>query len=542
MIKRIAALVLALILPAVLLYSCSGNKEPEVEAAFMYPIDEMPGCLDPTIADTLAERTVIANCMEGLVRMDSEGNIQPGVAQTVQISDDGKTYEFHLRTNAKWHVFSGEDSYFPPGFDNRITAHDFVFSLRRALDPEMDCPDAERFYAIQNAQAVHSGALSSDQLGVRAADDYTLVIELEKAADDFLSLLTLSAAMPCNEQFFNSTSGRYGLELELTLYNGPYYLSKWNQDGDTLIIRKNADYIGETQAASSGITLKADPDEESRYENLSDGTYDAAVLGAESTARIRERTKMTVQKTENIVWGLCVNTQDALLSNLNLRLALFSAVDLSQLTIPEQMAAPAYGVIPSSCRSGSSSYRDTAGQADGISYHADTARNYWNQAKAELKKDSVSLKLLCTKEYETLMKKLIQNCQSVFGIAVSIGLESVDQKDFDARLSSGDYQLAFAPVKAETASPADFLAQFRSGSGGNFFRYQSEIYDDLASQAMAGAGTAVLRRAESHLIQNGVMYPFYTQATSFVQAKNVSGIYTSAVDSTPVFIAAQRSK
>lgn len=542
MIKRAAALLLALLIPVAALSGCSGSKEPEAEPAFMYPIDGMPACLDPTIADTLAARTVIANCMEGLVRMDADGNTQPGVAQTIHISDDGKTYEFHLRTDAKWHVFEKDDTYFPQGFDNRVTAHDFVFALRRALDPAMKCPDAERFYAIKNAQAVHTGASALDRLGVRAADDYTLIIELEQAAQDFLPLLTLSAAMPCNELFFNSTAGRYGLELELMLYNGPYYLSKWERDASSLIIRKNTDYAGQTQATSSGITLKVDADDDSRYQNLSDGTYDAAVLGAQSTAELGSRTKMTVQRTENIVWGLCVNTADSLLANLNLRLALFYAVDLSQLTMPDQMADRAYGVIPASCRIGSSSYRETAGQADLIAYNADTARSYWNQAKTELKKDSVSLKILCTKDYEAFIKKLIQNWQSIFGIAVSIGLETVEDSAFAKRLTSGDYQLAFASVEAQTASPADFLAQLRSSGSGNLFRYQSEIYDDLASQAVAGAGPAVLRRAESHLIQNGVMDPFYTQATAFVQARNVSGIYLSPVDSTPIFLTAQRSK
>lgn len=545
MLKKVIALCMALLLPAAVLSGCSGDGEEAEPVYFSYPIDEMPQRLDSTVASTLAERTVIANCMEGLVRVDSAGNIVPGVAQTVNISDDGLRYEFQLRQDAKYHVFSseeGEEAYFPEGFDNRVTAHDFVFALRRALDPAMGCPDAKRFYAIKNARQVNEGTLAVDQLAVYAQGDYTLVIELETATQDFLSLLTLSSAMPCNEQFFNSTGGRYGLELELMLYNGPYYLSRWDKDGSSVIIRKNNDYVGENEATSGGITLMIDDDEKNRYDNVSDGTYDATSLGAEYTAELSERTKMTVTRRENIVWGICVNTQDSTMAELNMRLALFYSIDPSLLIMPEEMTAQAYGVVPASCRSGGSSYREAAGQADLIAYDAAAAQNYWAQAKQAAGVSSVSLKLMCTEEFESQMRKLIQGCQSVFGISVSIGLESVDRTTFEKRLASGDYQIAFAPIRAESDSPAAFLAQFMgNAASGNIVQYHSDIYDDLAAQAMAGAGTHVIRRAESHLIQNGVIYPFYTQSTSFVQAKDVSGIFLSPIDGTPSFISAQRS-
>lgn len=230
------------------------------------------------------------------------------------------------------------------------------------------------------------------------------------------------------------------------------------------------------------------------------------------------------------------------MAELNMRLALFYSIDPSLLDMPEGMAAQAYGVIPPSCRNGSSAYRDAAGQADLIAYDAAAAQNYWEQAKQVLGVSSVSLKLMCTEEFESQMRRLIQGCQSVFGIAVSIGLESVDSATFEKRLSAGEYQIAFAPVRASSDSPAAFLEQFTTGAAsGNIVRYRSEIYDDLVSQALAGAGVHVIRRAESHLIQNGVLYPFYTQATSFVQAKDISGIFLSPVDGTPSFISAQRS-
>lgn len=540
--RKLLAAMMALLVPVILLTGCS--KPTGNDKNFAYPIDESPQCLDPQIADGTATRTVIANCMEGLVRLDNEGNIQPGVAETIDVAQDGRTYTFHLRRDAKWHVFKNEknepeEDYFPENFNNTITAHDFVFALRRALDPVTQCPDAGKFSAIENAPEVLNGSIRPEQLGVSAPDDYTLVIRLSKSVPDFLTLLTLSAAMPCNEQFFQHTKGRYGLELSLMLYNGPFYLSKWTPDS-SLIIRRNSDYTGPHAATASGISLLVDNDETNRYKKLNDGEYDASPLQAASLAQMKQHTKLTIQKNSNITWALCINTKGEALANQNMRLAFFYAIDLSQLETPDTMDGQAYGLIPDFCRIGTAPYRETAGQADLIRFDAATARSYWDNARAELKQDNVSLTLTCPSDYAPQMKKLIQNCQKVFNISVSLAIEPLEEAQFNDKLASGAYQIAFAPLKSDTSSVAEFLEMFTSNSAKNRFGYQSSIVDDLIGQVIAGGGTNVARRAESHLIQNGVAYPVYRQSSGFVLAKDVSGVYLSPVDATAVFTKAQR--
>lgn len=107
-------------------------------------------------------------------------------------------------------------------FDPEITANDFVFALRRAAQPETECPLFSSIACIKNAVSVHNGKMSSDKLGVKAVNNYQLEITLASADDSFMQTLTTAVAMPCNEEFFNATKGRYGLSTEYTLFNGQF--------------------------------------------------------------------------------------------------------------------------------------------------------------------------------------------------------------------------------------------------------------------------------------------------------------------------------
>ena len=107
-----------------------------------------------------------------------------------------------------------------PGYNQAVTAADFVFAFRRVVDPAIQSPYATSFYCIQNAQQIHQGSAPVDQLGVTAVNDTTLVIQLAYPNALFLELMSSTAAMPCHEAFFKQTNGRYGLSMSTVLSNG----------------------------------------------------------------------------------------------------------------------------------------------------------------------------------------------------------------------------------------------------------------------------------------------------------------------------------
>ncbi len=143
-----------------------------------------PETLDQHQTSTIYEAHILRDLYEGLVVYDEAANIIPGAAESWDISDDGTVYTFHLREDASW---SNGDP---------VTAEDFVFSLRRILNPATGAKYANILYPILNAEAVFEGEMEGTELGAAAVDERTLEITLAEATPYFLELLTHQTGLP----------------------------------------------------------------------------------------------------------------------------------------------------------------------------------------------------------------------------------------------------------------------------------------------------------------------------------------------------------
>ena len=133
--KRALALLLCLALTAGLFSACRKNTV----SALYFEVEGAAAAFDPQIAAEGAVRIVVRNCFEGLVAVGDGGEILPAAADRWEISEDGRVYTFYLRRGAKWHISetvkSGIGEKLPEDFAPDVTAKDFVFALRRAVDP-----------------------------------------------------------------------------------------------------------------------------------------------------------------------------------------------------------------------------------------------------------------------------------------------------------------------------------------------------------------------------------------------------------------------
>ena len=256
-IKKIIAVMMCILITVSLFSGCS-SKSTKID--FIYPFSGDIKSFDPQIASTADEFLIIENCFEGLVRVNDDGSVQAGVAKTWDISDDGKTYTFHLRQGAKWNVQSKDaenitaaQKLMGTAFNPDITANDFVFALRRACEKNTDAPLFSSISNIVNASDIHSGKKSSSELGATALDDYTLEIKLKSADSGFLNVLSTAIAMPCNEEYFNATKGRYGLGLDYSIFNGQFYIT--NVLESSYVLKKNSQYVGDFPSNISFINI-----------------------------------------------------------------------------------------------------------------------------------------------------------------------------------------------------------------------------------------------------------------------------------------------
>ena len=186
-----------------------------------------PPNLNSIRSTDLVSYFLIGHFQEGLLRYDRRGRLVPGVADSWIVEPLRLT--FHLRSDAHWSDGS------------RVTANDFVATWRRINDPAEAAPFAAIMYPIKNAEAVQKGELPVDQLGVKAIDEQTLLVDLEQPCGYCLNLMPHGTFFPVKADFLAAKGSLYGSEAEHLLANGPFKLSHWVHEGG-LKLKKNHHY------------------------------------------------------------------------------------------------------------------------------------------------------------------------------------------------------------------------------------------------------------------------------------------------------------
>lgn len=535
--KKATALILILSL-VLMLASCSDGSGSTLTC----PVNGFPSTIDPLYAEGTSAQTVILNCFEGLVRLDEDGKVIPGVAESWSVSDDGLIYTFNLRKDSEWalvrkvNTATVGDDY--EDFDTSVTAYDFVFAFTRAVKPDSDCPYANAFSIIKNAADVHNGKTALSNLGVNARDDYELTVALEEPCPDFLERLTENPFMPCNEEFFNLTGGRYGLSPANTLCNGPFYFR--SSDSTTFTMRKNPVYKGQESVMPSEVNLVKDNDSTSVSEALASGKYSAALL---NVTDYTSEGAVSVTKINNAVVGFCFNCRDEITENENVRLAFISCIHKADFTLPEFSGGYTKSSVPACCRVMGTPYSEISnGKISPVSNDAEAANACLAAAFEQLVCTSIDLNIICSGKAADAVRSQVQNCQKVLGSDVRLTVEVVDDFTLNSRLASGDFQIAFAPLYSSTCSAPEYLEYFVKGGSNNILRQKSPEYDLLVENIRGTTASTALRSAcldaDRYLIEHGVFYPVYSGCSCFVEAEGVSGAYCTPAGGGICFISA----
>lgn len=538
MLKRIFSVILAVILVLLTFSSCSSGEDE----TFYYPIFSDPVSFDPQIASDNASKIVVFNCFEGLVKVDKDGKIVPGVAEKWEVSNDGLVYTFRLRQDARWFVSEkaakllGSEA--SANFDYRVTAHDFVYGLKRAFDKNMGASTDSRLYSIKNSYEVYSGLKDQDELGVTALDAKTLQIELEKPNDDFLKALTQSAAMPCREEFFEATKGRYGLDPDKVIYNGPFYLYSWNT-GINLTMYRNDNYSGRSEVKPSAVYLYVNENLETRVDKIEDGTYDACPLSSGQKKRV-DNDKVSYLNYNNSTLGFAFNCANEVMKNYDMRTALTSALDVSSIPLTENGTSYADGIVPGICMIGNSFYRGYSGKTGYPKPDEAKAKMHLEKAFEALEVDRVQINIICQKDFENTVKIAVQSWQKMLGINVNFTVEPLDEMALEKRVRSGDYAMAFTKITAQSESAVAFLGLFTSVGTNNIFLMKSKSYDSLmgaSKEALSQDGIiSNCISAEKYLINKSVFIPVFYEDGYLAMAKDVSEIYGIEAGTIPVFM------
>ena len=506
-----AAFFLALLFPALLLAGCKGES-----LLIRCDLDGGVQSLDPQFTEEEAARQVILNVFEGLVRMEPDGTIVPAAAQEYSVSRDGLVYEFYLREGMKW-----EDG-------RPVTAEDFAFALQRMFNSISPSPYASQYLAIENAQEILEGILSAESLGVSCPDERTLRITLETPDPSILQRLTEASAMPCNREFFEESKGRYGLTLANLNVNGPYYVRYW--DNESYIgIRKNANYWNAAAVTGAGVNFYTTRLEEAdRWQLFLEGRSDVVQAGYSDLSEVPSWAGQ--DSAQSTVWCLVFNQESQVFSDRGFRQIFCQAVDRSALEeeLSGGFAAGDRMVPPSAVLLGEP-YDQQVPAGPQIPYDPEGASFRMREKLAQWEGEAFpSINLLVRDEEDAgyLAGFLQQMWQR--NIGAYLGLEVLSGEELEARLRSGDYDVALIPLVSSSPGPEGILQQFASRSEDNVFRYEGEGLRQILEEAQAAPSreeaASLYFQAEQRLAEDYAALPLWVQTTYFLSGEGVSGV------------------
>ena len=486
-----------------------------------------PAELDPHVISGLPEINVVTALFEGLVAEHPETLAPvPGVAERWDVSDDGLTYTFHLRADAKWST--GEP----------VTAADFVASYRRMLSPDLGADYAAWLHVLRNGAGYHRGAVKDfSEVGVAAADPRTLVLRLEHPAPHVLAQLSHPAWFPVHVRSIEKVGSphRRGIPWtrpETMVGNGPFVLKRWSR-GEILVVEKSPTYWDAANVRLNAIHFRpaTGVDTEERAYRAGQLHVTEALPFTKIESWRRERpAELTISPFLD-TYFYRLNVTHPALRERKVRRALALAVDRAGLVrdILRGGQAPAGHFVPAMFKD----YAPPAGFAtDFAAARALLAEAGFPQGQGL---PPLEITINNSANHQAIAEYVQATWRHELGIDVRI--LNMEQSTMMAQRRALNYQILRSDWAADYLDPIAFLEIFTSDSSNNHTAWKNPAYDALIAEARrtadAAARAQLLRQAEALLLEEAPIIPFYSYATVRLVHPSVRGWHPTVLDRHP---------
>lgn len=514
-------------LSAVFLAACGKSSNNSNSAADKQVLNwsessELP-TMDLSKATDAVSFNQLNNAMEGLYRLGKNSKIEPGVATKTTVSDDGKTYTFDLRKNAKW---SNGDN---------VTAKDFVYSWQRTVDPATGSQYAFLFDGIENASAIMNGEKPVTDLGIKAEGDYKLVVTLEKSVPYFKLLMGFPAFFPQNQKVVEESGNKYGTTSKNMVYNGPFKLEGWTGSNLSWSLTKNDQYWDKKNVKLNKINYSVNKQASTAYNLYQTGKVDATTLGTEQAKQLKGQAGY-LERKEPAVFYLQFNQTKPEFQNKKIRQAISKAVDREQYVkqVLAGASVTAKGFVASGLaeRDGKD-FADAAYEKSGVEYNKSEAKKLFEEGLKELGKDKLEFQILSddTDGGKKTTEFLQSGLTEIFGAdKVKITVSNVPFKTRLNRSDSGDFDVVMTAWSADFSDPITFLELLTSDNKQNDGKWKNEEYDRLIEASKNQDVNDPAKRwddmvqAEKILMEDQGVAPIYQRSQPWMVRPTVKGI------------------
>ncbi|MED4584747.1 peptide ABC transporter substrate-binding protein [Brevibacillus choshinensis] len=472
---------------------------------------EEPATLDPTFAEDTTSGAVIRAIYDGLTRLDENGNAINSLASDMKLSDDKLTYTFILR-DAKW---SNGDP---------VTAQDFEFAWKYALDPKTGSPASYNYYAIKNGQAFTSGKAKAEDVGVKALDEKTLQVTMEHPTPFFP---TLASFLPPINKKVVEANPKWANDPKTLVSNGPFKLETWEHKNKIVLV-KNDTYWEKDVVKLDRIEFSMISDTNTELSMFQNGDLDWAGgpisgLPVDAVSPLKQEGKL-LTKPKATSYYIRFNAERPPFTNVKVRKAFAYAINRQEIAdnIGQAGQTPLMGITPITA-----SLKPEGFFADN---QPEEAKKLLAEGMKELgitKLPPITYLYNTSDRNKAIAETLQATWKNVLGVDVK--LLNKETKVYLDDQEQGKFEITRSSWTADYNDSINFLQKFvEKYSSSNITRWHSPKYTELIQKSYVEKDPEkrkqILLEAETLLMDEMPLTGLFSDVNAWVQNDKVKGV------------------
>lgn len=486
--------------------------------------------LDPRKSSDAYSSALIFMLYQGLTRYNSvNGEIEPALAEKILISEDKKTYTFHLK-----------EAYWTNGAP--ITAKDFELSWKEILDPSFPAPNAPLFYCIKNAKLAKIGQSPLEEVGIYAKDDSTFVVELEQPTPYFLSLISFCSFLPVCHENSPLAANAIDKDWDHITSSGPFKVNHYKHQVE-LILDKNPTYLRSFEVKLDKISISFVPDEVTAFELFNREELDLigfqySSIPSDAISYLNSHNQLKTAEVPSTIF-CTYNLKKPFFNNFYIRKAFDLAINRNAIceNVIDRRAIEATSLIPPMQRTKEPEINPPIFSAQNTLL----AKDYLDKGLAALSSLSPfeipKVTLLCIAEKQDIKVAEVIQEQIRSSLNIHLQIEVLDPKYYFSKLYKRDYDLAICTASSQYDEPSSLLSRFENAENAkNYSSWFNPEFATLLEKAYASQDDAsrlslYLKADELMQSQLPISLLYHTKHLYLINPK-LKGVFVSPIGST----------
>ena len=522
--KKIISIVLCLTM--ILSFASCGSSSGSDGNTFTFASELDIVTMDSSLSDDGMSFTAMHAVIDGLMGLDKDGKIVPAIAESYTLSDDKLVYTYKLR-DAKW------------SNGTKVTADDFVYAWQRIIK---NAGNYAYMMGSDGAAVLNADALMAkqaegqeltqadlDTLGVKALDEKTLEVKIERPCSYFDELMTFPCYYPINRAYAEEKGDQYAKSAKNVLSNGAFILKEWTVKSKA-VFEKNPDYWNKDAVKIDKLVMTLVQDPKTAAVNFDSGYNDFAIINSSLVDKYKS-SKEYQTYSDGYLFYLQLNFNNEVIANANIRKALSLAIDRTDFAdnVLKDGSKETSGFVPTGlCINDGTDFRDKA--SDFTSFDLAKAQEAFDAGLKELGKDSVTIKLLYGTD-ESPMDQMATYLQNAFTKIKGLTIEMVPTTKKDriyTKQKNREFEVALTRWGPDYGDATTYLNLLLDGNSNNYGDYKSDAYmakmEEVKTTADATERFGKMIEAEKIAMDDYAVIPVFEKGSAVLIRSDVKNL------------------